>query len=220
MEHRSYDPAMPRRGDNTRNQILDAAEQLYSSLGVANVSLRQIRIESKQRNDSAVQYHFGDRDGIIRALAERHLPNLSDIATHVVDRPGARRSRRLLVEALVRPWAEYVTRGASERAFVKIVAELAADPSLTFDTIRDNSLPELETIGIALFDSLTPKMSKELAGERVWTISRFAMQAAADRARLIDSRNTARLLVSNSIFIDNLIAMAVGAINAGASPAT
>src|SRR5262249_49412259 len=98
---------MPRRGDDTRNRILDAAEQLYGSLGVANVSLRQIRIASKQRNDGAVQYHFGDREGIIRALNQRHLPNIGEIATEVVDRRAGRRSRGPLVEALVRPWAEY-----------------------------------------------------------------------------------------------------------------
>ena len=40
------------------------------------VSLRQIRIAVEQRNDAAVQYHFGDREGILRALSERHLPRL------------------------------------------------------------------------------------------------------------------------------------------------
>jgi AcrR family transcriptional regulator len=210
---------MPRRGDQTREQILDAAEKLYGSLGVANVSLRQIRIASRQRNDGAVQYHFGGRDGIIRALNERHLPNIRDTAVQVVERRGARRLRRCLVEALVRPWAEYVTRGPSERAYVKIVAELAADPTVSFDTVRENSLPDLEAIGITLYERLKQKMSPELAAERVWTISRFAMQTAADRARLIDTRNPARLLIADDVFVDNVVAMAVGAVEAPTWPA-
>jgi AcrR family transcriptional regulator len=207
---------MARRGDSTREQILDAAEKLYGSLGVANVSLRQIRIASEQRNDAAVQYHFGDRDGIIRALSDRHLPRIADIATALTSGDGGRQSKRRLVEALVRPWAVYVTRGPSERAYVKIVAELVSDPTLGFDTIRENSLPEMQAVGIALYEALARTMPAEVAGERVWTISRFAIQGAADRARLTDSPHPARLLLSDDLFIDNLVAMAGGAI--GAAP--
>lgn len=55
---------------------------------------------------------------------------------------------------MVRPWAEYVTVGPSERAYVKIVAELGSDPTLAFGTIRDNVLPEMEAVGFALFERL------------------------------------------------------------------
>ena len=63
-------------GDQTREHLLDVAERLYGDLGVGNVSLRQIRLAAKQGNTAAVQYHFGDRDGVVRAIAERHMPRL------------------------------------------------------------------------------------------------------------------------------------------------
>ena len=99
-----------RRGSGS----LSVAERLYGSEGVANVSLRQIRIGAGQRNDAAVQYHFGDRDGIIGGLTDRHLPRIQAITRRVLEAAGHRPSMRQLVDTLVRPWAEYTTLGPSE----------------------------------------------------------------------------------------------------------
>jgi len=206
-----------RRGEQTREHILDVAEQLYGDHGIAHVSLRQIRIAADQRNDAAVQYHFGDRDGILRALSERHLPRLQAIARRVADESGTRPSQRRLVEAMVRPWAEYVTIGPSERAYVKIVAELGSDPTLAFGTIRDNVLPEMEAVGFALFERLAARLPVEVAGERVWTVSRFVIQTSADRARLVDAEAAARPVLPDDVFIAELVAMAAAAL---AAPAT
>lgn len=54
-----------------RDQILDAAEQLYAERGLGSVSLRQISSAAGARNTNAVQYHFGNEGGLIRALLER-----------------------------------------------------------------------------------------------------------------------------------------------------
>ncbi|MFN8040933.1 MAG: hypothetical protein U0Q07_17085 [Acidimicrobiales bacterium] len=205
---------MVRRGEQTREHILDVAEHLYGDHGVAHVSLRQIRIAADQRNDAAVQYHFGDRDGILRALSERHLPRLQAIARRVADEGGTRPSQRRLVEAMVRPWAEYVTVGPSERAYVKIVAELGSDPTLAFGTIRDNVLPEMEAVGFALFERLATRLPVEVAGERVWTVSRFVIQTSADRARLVDAEAAARPVLPDDVFIGELVAMAAAALAA------
>ena len=126
---------MPRSGDRTRQRILDAAEQLYGAKGVANVSLRQIRMAARQGNQQAVQYHFGDRNGIIGALIERHMRGIEELQRRLLDRPFAQMTQRQLVAALVEPWATYVTLGSSERAFVKIVSDLASEPTLDFTTI-------------------------------------------------------------------------------------
>lgn len=207
---------MPRSGDQTRQCILDAAEQLYGAKGVANVSLRQIRIAARQHNQRAVQYHFGDRDGIVGALSERHLPCIEQIQRRLVDRPFARMTQHQLVGTLVEPWATYVTLGPSERAFVKIVSDLAAEPTLDFATIRKNVFPEMDQAGAALFDRLNTRHGPDIAAERVWTGTRFAIQAAAERARLVDDVDAARPIIPDASFIENLVNMAHGAIFAPA----
>lgn len=52
---------------------MDVAEQLYAERGFAGVSIRQIGEAAGQRNKSAVQYHFSNRDELIKAIIDRHV---------------------------------------------------------------------------------------------------------------------------------------------------
>jgi AcrR family transcriptional regulator len=67
-------PVAPKDGRHarsleTRERILLAAEKLFAELGIANVSLRDVSIAAGQKNNGAVQYHFGDRDNLVREIA-------------------------------------------------------------------------------------------------------------------------------------------------------
>ncbi len=53
------------RSRATRERILVAAERLFAESGIANVSLRDVGVAAEQKNNMAVQYHFGDRDNLI-----------------------------------------------------------------------------------------------------------------------------------------------------------
>ncbi|NNH70668.1 TetR/AcrR family transcriptional regulator [Nocardia uniformis] len=55
---------------DARELILLAGERLIADSGCA-VSLRDIAVAANQRNNSAVHYHFGSRDGLIAAIVER-----------------------------------------------------------------------------------------------------------------------------------------------------
>ena len=48
-----------------RDALRRSAEQLFAAHGVDGVSLRQITREAGQRNTTALQYHFGSRDGLL-----------------------------------------------------------------------------------------------------------------------------------------------------------
>ena len=157
--------------------------------GVANVSMRQIRIAAGQRNESAVQYHFDDLDGLLRALGERHGPGVQEIQDRIVAAQGTRPSLRKLVDALARPIAEYATR--TERAWVKIMADLIADPRLSFETVR---VPD-ERSGRPGGGGLRAP-ARGPAGaprvERIWAVAQFVIYITADRARLQDDPEAAR----------------------------
>jgi len=55
---------------DTKQKILDAAEQLFANQGFAATSLRTI-IRAAGVNTAAVHYHFGSREGLIEAVMQR-----------------------------------------------------------------------------------------------------------------------------------------------------
>jgi len=57
------------RGEATRELILVTAERLFAERGIAAVPLRDIGIAAGQKNNVAVQYHFGDRETLVREVA-------------------------------------------------------------------------------------------------------------------------------------------------------
>src|SRR5215470_8750592 len=60
-----------RRGEDTKQRLLDAAERLFAERGVDGVSLREVNAAAGERNNAALYYHFHDRDGLVRAIVER-----------------------------------------------------------------------------------------------------------------------------------------------------
>ena len=57
---------------DARLAIVRAAEELFASEGIEGPSLREIARRAGQGNTNAAQYHFGDRDGLLLAVLDRH----------------------------------------------------------------------------------------------------------------------------------------------------
>lgn len=209
---------MTRRGEGTRERLIDVAERLFAERGVASVSLREIRLAAGQRNSSALQFHFGDRDGLLRAIAERHLPRLRAIQETIAHRFGDadEHDPRALVEILLRPNAEYVFAGSSARAWTRISAELAGHPDVAVTDFAASAPRVATRAGAALLEALSAHMPSEVALERLLTVSLASLHVCADRARAEEAQRSGRVLLAKDAFVDNLVDMAVGALFAPA----
>lgn len=100
-----------------KEKILIAAERLFAERGFG-VSLREIAVAAGQRNHSAVQYHFGDKTGLVDALYAYRMTPLDHRRRALVEDIHARNLAQdlpALVEGIVAPLAEHVVahRGAS-----------------------------------------------------------------------------------------------------------
>lgn len=69
---------MPLVVPSTKEQIVLAAERLFARHGIDGVSLRQIGAAAGVSNNSAVQYHFGTKDGLIEAIFGYRWPRLQE----------------------------------------------------------------------------------------------------------------------------------------------
>jgi AcrR family transcriptional regulator len=187
---------------------------MMASQGVDAVSLREIRLAAGQRNTSAMQFHFGDRHGLLRAIADRHEPRLAAALSRLYRSMLAdgRDDDRSLVEVLVRPVADYVFEGPSQRAWIRIGAELASRPELSVDDFVASSSPESVEVATVLLDRLRRSMSRHVAVERIVMMMLANLHFCAARAAVHESGVTARPSASRPDFVDNVVAMAYGAL--------
>ncbi|HTJ65085.1 MAG TPA: helix-turn-helix domain-containing protein [Alphaproteobacteria bacterium] len=99
----------PKRSQAARERLLDTAERLFAEAGIEGASLRQIAALSGQANNSVVQYHFGDKAGLLREIIERRVAGFEPRRRLLLEDAGQRgrlRDIRTLLEILFLPIAE------------------------------------------------------------------------------------------------------------------
>ncbi|WP_340317597.1 TetR/AcrR family transcriptional regulator [Rhizorhabdus argentea] len=114
---------------NTKEAMIVAAERRFALHGLEGVSLRQIALDAHQRNESAAHYHFGSREGLIRAILDYRISKIN-----------ARRERwfsdedpykgvskpRLIASALIYPMAEEIFADWRKCYWVRFMSQLFA----------------------------------------------------------------------------------------------
>ncbi len=122
---------MARDGEPTRAALVSAAERLFAANGIDRVSLREINRTSGARNAVALQYHFEDRAGIVRAVLRKHYPEVESQRHQLLDAYERHESRDLreLCEALVAPLAAKLSDPDGGPEYLQISAELVNRPA-------------------------------------------------------------------------------------------
>ncbi|HEY6531366.1 MAG TPA: TetR family transcriptional regulator [Acidimicrobiales bacterium] len=101
------------RGDATRELILLTAERLFAERGIEAVPLRDIGVAAGQKNNVAVQYHFGDRESLVTAIAAYRADFMSDHLNEVVA-DLASEAGPPTVEQVVRSFVRGLSRNLDE----------------------------------------------------------------------------------------------------------
>ncbi len=118
---------MPRSAEPARRALIEAAEGLFAKRGVDAVPVGDIARVAGQRNNSAVQYHFGDKQGLLQAVLEKHHDRIDASRNALLDRLEARgaASLRDVVDVLVQPLASLLDEKEGCR-FLRIQAQILA----------------------------------------------------------------------------------------------
>jgi len=116
------------RSAQTRAQIVAAAERLFAERGVDSVSVNEITVAAGQKNRNALQYHFGNREGLLQAIIDHHASRVAELRTAYMSAAGNNFARpsRAAARSLVVPLAEHIGEDASGAHYVKILSQLAA----------------------------------------------------------------------------------------------
>lgn len=125
-------------GETTRVMLMEVAERLFATRGIEAVTIREIQEAAGQSNTSVIQYHFGSRDGLIRALIahrQRTLGTDRQLMLEAMRAEGKEADPRAVVWLLVRPLANSIEAG---EMFVPFLARLSEDPRARSDYWPDH----------------------------------------------------------------------------------
>lgn len=207
-------------GPDSRRRLLNAAGKLIAARGLEEgVSLREITRAAGQKNTTALQYHFGDREGMLRALVQLHMPRVSVRRNALLDHLLTRGDVTLREGAavLVTPFiAELAQEGG--RDFLQVSAQLVnrsdalVDPkdalgALVYDP--EHSMDRWST----LIEELMPPRTAGPPLHRRFAALRFALIELGRRARVGGDHG-------GELFAAQLIDLVAAVLGADLSPET
>src|ERR1700744_2112357 len=187
---------------------MDAAERLFAEFGIEAVSSRQIALAAGQRNQSAIRYHFGTKDDVLRALLQSRVSEINRRRAALLaemEEPGQPPELRGLIRAIAVPLAEKVASGPQGSNFVRFLAHLFSDRQR-----RDLWLTEGEEAGLLRriyreLRLLAPEMPDAVWNERLRMMIGGIIHSLADRERLRTKQRQAPRSLSDDAFLSNLI---------------
>ncbi|OKL44489.1 TetR/AcrR family transcriptional regulator [Pseudovibrio exalbescens] len=116
----------------TRARLLDSAERLLAEKGLANTSVRMIT-EQADANVAAVNYHFGSKEDLVRAVLKRRLRDIDDMRMQRLDAlevGGRKPNQEEVVRAFLEPLiVQGISRETGELVpFVVLIRQVLSDP--------------------------------------------------------------------------------------------
>jgi len=178
----------PRR-ENTRTALIRAAERLYAEKGLGGVSVRDITRAAGARNESALHYHFGGVDALIRevfACRYRDIEKARLTAYAHLDAAGKGDDVGALLEAAVRPLFE-ACREEDGRLYARFCVQLATDPRFdVVQLVQDVEMTSATIIRERAFAALR-NLPQETLTTRLRRLFAISMILVADHARQVET---------------------------------
>lgn len=107
--------------------MISVAERLIAERGIDAVSLREIGAAAGQRNNSAAQYHFGTKEGLVAAIYEYRMRGMNELRLQqlaATEPTGDTAELRALVDILVTPILDAIEPG--ETWYARFLVQLSA----------------------------------------------------------------------------------------------
>ena len=196
------------RSAQTRQRFIETAQQLFAARSIDSVSLNEITIAAGQKNRNALQYHFGNRDGLLQAIIDKHADRV-----HVLRQPyldGQTTSdctaARAAARALVAPLADYIGENPEGIYYVKILSQLAA---LNSDILNPSTRSGLTFQNDERFATLMRKAVSHLrpaeAQRRMFLTVSITFHGIADACRASETRGTSPTLKKRAALFEQVI---------------
>jgi len=199
---------------NTQGELIATAERLFAEQGIDGPSLRLLNRAAGQRNTSALRYHFGDRDNVLRAILAKHETDIEHGRNTLLDQVELQDvfTLRDLATALVLPLANKL--GDLEGGhYLQIIGEIVGRPTRFSAVLQDVLRTPSLTRWARVVEPLIPPAAVGAPLHRRFAAARFVHSELASRARERRTRD-------HRLFTSQLVDLIEGLLVAPVSPAT
>lgn len=164
---------------DTKQRLLDAAEEVFAREGYRAASLRAITAAAAV-NLAAVNYHFGSKLELVEAVFARRLQAMNQARVSglalVLERAraaGRPPEARALIEAFVEATLDHARSGPGERNFMALVLRSLSDTDHTVQHAFERFMePTFDALRAAMAEALPALPAAEL-----WWRLQFAIGA-------------------------------------------
>lgn len=206
-------PTATRAGDATKQRLLEAGEHLFARKGIDGVTIRELIRRAGQRNESALHYHFGSRDGLVTAILRSHQVDVDASMDAELDQRGigAGASVHDVLAAVVPGVADKLLEPRG-RDFLRIVPQIL--PQLTRTVRAGRIAPTTRTTDrvMLLLDRGLHELPEALRLERLVSYVLILTTTLGERAQSLEEDQPVGL--DHDAFVANLIAVLAGALSA------
>lgn len=170
---------MARHSEVARGALMDAAEELYGRDGIDQVSNRRIAERAGNANHSAVAYHFGDRDGLVTAMLDRHAARTEPLRAAMLAALGPDPTLVELLRCLVLP----AVRGLFDRPEpgwrARFLNQVRATPSTAALLERPVAEPSATAAVMAATAARLTHVDQQVLDGRGWMLTGMVFEVCA-----------------------------------------
>ncbi len=166
-----------KRADATRIALIEAAERLIAEKGLADVSTREILQEAGQRNQSALQYHFGSKKGLIGATINERTTQIDQVRQQMLEDAGEEPTLKQLFEVLIIPLGQLMKDKAAGANYLNFLSQAITQPNWELRRV----LEEFNVVGmLRTYEEMDKKFAHMSDKERLtrqYVLFDFAIMA-------------------------------------------
>lgn len=159
------------RAAATIQVLQETAERLFAEKGVDHVSLRQIVLESGQKNLAALHYHFGSRAALVTEVLRTRRIYVNSQRNRYLDEMlarGGNHDLRDVVAVSLRALSHAIRDTEWGRRYISVLAQTTLSPQLRADGIALSEADALLRVH-ALIRELLSDIEPEVVEQRlIW----------------------------------------------------
>lgn len=202
---------------DTRIRLILAAERLFGMNGIHAVSVREIVEAAGQRNTSALNYHFGTREGLVAEVINFRRSWVDTERVRWLDEL-ATNARALNIQdiagALAAPLAQLMREDENGANYVLFLSQVFVSNRLQYAAAVRGRFDAGLRRCLAAYRDLRPDMAPRAARERFRICGRAVVYALADWHRDMRGRDGTSRNADFTAFESGLVAIAASILEA------